>query len=387
MNVKNEVATKLFCFLYFCWGIFMLLYQAVNLKNNFSDLFLKIVNIVVFIGLLFCYLLILQNLNFKIYLSALIGAIIFFVLSFIPAHFQLGIIMITSFTFIIVGGNLNFNSILKTFIIFSSLILFFTILLNKFNIIQDMLPPLDSNIARVRSSLGFKYYSYASHIMFYFICAYVSYKKDKISYSELIILLITNYYIFYYTDTRTSFVLGTIFVIYALIKKIFNVKKGLIKFKIMDFIYSYSFILCLIIILGISFCLPSVTFESLNALLSGRLVLYVANLQKYGISLFGQSIMFNTVETNLNHYNYIDSAYLQTLVVDGIVFSVIIIILFTIANKMIVKEKNDTLAMAMLLIAVFAMFDPQLIWPWYSPFCILLGTCFRLNKHKVISVE
>lgn len=44
------------------------------------------------------------------------------------------------------------------------------------------------------------------------------------------------------------------------------------------------------------------------------------------------------------------------------------------------RHNDDDLSMALLLISVFAMFDPQLLWPWYSPFCLLLGKCIKLEK-------
>ena len=363
--------------------MFLLLYQAVNLPYNFDKNAVRIVNIVVIIGLILCYLFILQNLRYKIYFLSFVGEIVFLLLGIIPAKYQLGIIMITSFLFIIVAGYLDFNDILKTFIYFSSIILICTIFFNRFGLLHDILPVLGDGILRVRASLGFKYYSYASHIIFYLICAYIVYKRDKVSYVILILLQILNTWIYYNTDTRAPFILSTFFIGYVLIKKIFKLKMGLIKSKLMRFVYSFSYIICFIILWSISFWSSSSAFNILNIAFSGRLILNVSNLQRYGVPILGQSVNFITTNTGINSYNYIDSAYLQTLIVDGVIFFVIIMIMFTIIALRAVREENDNLAMALFLIAVFAMFDPQLFWPWYSPFCLLLGKCFNLNLINV----
>lgn len=381
MKINSKIITNLFCLLYFLWGTFTLLYQAVNIPFLISRTFNNIFNILIILGLVICYFLLLQDLDFKLSIIAFFGVLVVVFFSVIPAEYQvgLGIILFTSSMFIIVGGNINFNSILKTFIWFSSIILCFTIIFNKFGIIADGIT-MDLLSIRTRRSLGFKYYSYPAHIIFYLIGAVVVYRGKKITYFELLVLEIANTWIYLQTDTRTSFLLSSFLISYALIKKIFHCKKGLIKFKAMRVIYSFSFLISFLLICIISFRLSSARFVTLNKLFSGRLSLNAGNFSRYGLALFGRNITFNTSDPNF--YNYIDSAYLQILLIDGIVFFIVMMIMLTYTTIKITNEGNDSLAMVLFIISIFAMFDPQLIWAWYSPFCLLMGMCISLKSKK-----
>lgn len=379
MKINKNIITNLCCFLYFLWGTFILLYQSVNLPDIIGGTLNKMVNIFVVLGLLICYIFILCTIKSGINFVSILGGAVLISLSIIPVKYQvgLGIILFTSFVFIVVAGNIEFDKILKTFICFSSIILIATILLNKLGKIHDGVV-VDLLSYRVRKSLGFKYYSYPAHIIFYLICAVIVYRKDKISYIELIILQLLNTWIYSQTNTRASFILATLFVVYALVKKIFRWKNGLIKFKPMKILYSFSFIINFLLIWIFSFDLSPSLFIVLNKLFSGRLSLNVTNFSRYGIALFGRKITFNT--SDVNFYNYVDSAYLQTLLIDGLIFFVVIMFMLTFATYKSAENNDDNLSMALLLISIFAMFDPQLIWPWYSPFCLLMGSCIKLER-------
>lgn len=347
MKISKKLTTNLFCFLYFLWGTFTLLYQSVNLPNAIGGTVNKIVNMGVLFGLLICYIFILPSINNGINLLSIFGGAFLIVLSIIPAKYQvgLGVIFFTGFAFIVVAGNIEFNEILKTFIWFSSIILLTTMFLNKLGKVNDGVV-VDLLSFRVRKSLGFKYYSYPAHIIFYLICAVIVYRKEKISYIELVVLQLLNIWIYYQTDTRASFLLASAFILYVFVKKIFKWKNGLIKFKPMRFLYSFSFVINFILIWIFSFDLsPSA---------------------------------FNT--SDINFYNYVDSAYLQILLIDGLIFFIVIMTMLTLVTFRSARHNDDDLSMALLLISVFAMFDPQLLWPWYSPFCLLLGKCIKLEK-------
>lgn len=379
MKISKKLTTNLFCFLYFLWGTFTLLYQSVNLPNAIGGTVNKLVNMGVLFSLLICYIFILRSINNGINLLSIFGGAFLIVLSIIPVKYQvgLGIIFFTSFAFIVVAGNIEFNEILKTFIWFSSIILLTTMFLNKLGKLNDGVV-VDLLSFRVRKSLGFKYYSYPAHIIFYLICAVIVYRKEKISYIELVVLQLLNIWIYSQTDTRASFLLASAFILYVFVKKIFKWKNGLIKFKPMKFLYSFSFVINFILIWIFSFDLSPSAFNILNKLFSGRLSLNVTNFSRYGIALFGRKITFNT--SDINFYNYVDSAYLQILLIDGLIFFIVIMTMLTLVTFRSARYNDDDLSMALLLISVFAMFDPQLLWPWYSPFCLLLGKCIKLEK-------
>ncbi|MBM6959198.1 polysaccharide polymerase, partial [Lactobacillus gallinarum] len=128
---------------------------------------------------------------------------------------------------------------------------------------------------------------------------------------------------------------------------------------------------------------PATIFTKLDKALSGRLNLNVAAFQNWGIHFLGQKVKFTTVSAFGNravNYNYIDSSYFQNLIVNGWAFTAIIIIGFMFLCIRTVKEKKDILAVALMIVAIHAMFDPQLIWPWFSPFSLFIGKLFPLKK-------
>ena len=52
-------------------------------------------------------------------------------------------------------------------------------------------------------------------------------------------------------------------------------------------------------------------------------------------------------------------------------------------TRSVVKENNELLAVVLTLLAIHAMFDPQLLWLWYSPFAMLTGIkCFNPGQDR-----
>lgn len=398
MKNNSKVITIIFCILYFIWGFYSLLESSVNLSFPYEEKINLYLNIIIISGLILCYLLLLYLSNYNISIISLIGVLLLLVLSVIPAKYQLGIIIFTSFEFIIVGGNIDYDKILLTFILFSGITLIYTVILNKLDIAHNFITYNNFQInnfqidLRIRSSLGFKYYSYAAQIYFYWVCAYIVYRKEKIKYTVLIILEIINLFIFYNTNTRNPYWLTSCLIGYIIIKKITRFKKGLIQFKIFKVLFSFSFPICFFIVYWLSLKSSSKVFTIMNEALSGRLLLNLINWNRYGTNLFGQYVYFNTISTQ--YYNYVDSAYFQNLIINGIIFFIVIIVLFTVISITAVRSRDDILAIVLLLIAVHAIFDPQLLWAWYSPFPLLLGRCFNimhpllnLSNNSVIELE
>ena len=119
--------------------------------------------------------------------------IIFLILGIIFSKHQIGIAYVASFLLIVGAGTIDFKKLLKVFICFSSITLISTILLNMLKVIPSVVLLLDG---RLRNSLGFYYVSFASAIMFFYICAYLIYRGINITYKELIALVIADIFVF-----------------------------------------------------------------------------------------------------------------------------------------------------------------------------------------------
>ena len=235
---------------------------------------------------------------------------------------------------------------------------------------------------RMRTSLGFSYYTYASQLLFYFTLAYGVYKNRTITYWELALLELANLFVFYSTNTRNPFTLSTFFVICIFINKLVKDKFFSLELKPLKYIFIFIFPICFVSLVIITFYISANKFEEYNTLLSGRLWLNRLGIERWGIHVLGQKIAFNTFSNGVvsNNYDFIDSSYFQMLLVNGWLFFGIILILFTQVCREAVKQKNIFLSIALCLIAIHSMFDPQLLMPWYSPFCLLLGNTFAIRK-------
>ena len=154
------------------------------------------------------------------------------------------------------------------------------------------------------------------------------------------------------------------------------------------FLLEYCFPLGFVTVLIMTFLLPSNLFQNLNLILSNRLILNLNGFRNYGISLFGQKISFITMDTQgfvSSSYNYVDSAYLQALFLNGVLYLAIILVLSVILCKKIVKSQDLFFSIALVLMAIHAIFDPPLLWVWFSPFCLILGV---VNKQQnILNIE
>ena len=80
-----------------------------------------------------------------------------------------------------------------------------------------------------------------------------------------------------------------------------------------------------------------------------------------------------------NSYFYIDSFFIQTLLSYGVVGTVLILILFTMIMKKSIDSNNYYLVFIMSLMAIDGMFEPYMLWLWYTPFPFLIGKILRKN--------
>ena len=381
---KNKYICQIFCAVYFVWGLWLQIQNTVNIqferKTTIGRFITTIVIFLVFVLILLSF----KNVNKQdiLYLG------IFLYLGIISALHEAGLISFCAFLMAYLVKNVSINKILKTFILFSGLTLFLVVLLNGVGIVPDALQFYGLYTERVRSTLGFNYYSYAGEMIFYFICSYIILRKQNISYVELIFLYCVNYYIFHFTDARNPFILSTLFILFCLLIKVFNFKKNLFQNKFVKFGFEYCFPISFFIVLLLTFLLPINLFQKLNLVLSNRLILNLNGFHNYGVSLFGQKISFITMDTQgfvSSNYNYVDSAYLQALFLNGLLYLGIILVLSVIVCKKIFKTHNLFFSVALILMAIHGIFDPPLLWIWFSPYCLILGIANK--KQNELNIE
>lgn len=314
--------------------------------------------------------------------NKLIFEFIFIIISWIISKNSYGYVLFTSMLFVVAARNVDYISILKTFVFSSGLVLIGVLILNKFGLIASIY----SYQGRLRDSLGFSYVSYASQIIFYLVCAYVVVRNKKLKIIEILLIMLLNVYVYNSTKTTSPFYLTNIVLLIILLNKyIYKFRKIIASTEIF---FTGAFIINPIILLWIMFYSPSELYILFDRLTNNRMRLGVEGLRNYGVSLFGQKVDFIVKNSNwVNQYNYIDSSYIQSLVVNGLIFTVCILMLYTYTLYKSTKSKNVFLSTVLIAISIHSMFDPQFIWIWYSPFILLTGKFFKNEEKNVFGIR
>ena len=147
-------------------------------------------------------------------------------------------------------------------------------------------------------------------------------------------LIIGNYALYEFTDSRLTFGLGMLLLILTILIKFFSKFKRVLMNKILIGSYVVSGLLSLYFTIGYNHL--SEWHSNINEFLGGRLSLGYSTLKYYGYGLLGKKITlvgngldvdgYITTET----YDYVDNLYIQLLLKLGLLFLVIFILGMTI---------------------------------------------------------
>lgn len=268
--------------------------------------------------------------------------------------------------------NVCFDKVLKTYLWANGTGMLLILLSCKLGLIPDRF----YSDSRNRHSLGFGFPTTISNYWLYFILVYIAFRKERLTIIEGLILEGINYYFFTMTDTKNAFAVSTLALLMAFAQKLW---KGTYGKRILAFLIQH------IAFLG-TMCITILTFQwrragtviqSLNNLLSNRLLLSYEGVQKYGIRLFGQRIEWvggtRDFEVVYKEYNYVDSSYLQIMLTYGIIILLLLLIFYSLLGKAIVRAKDWYFGIALIMGAVHSIFDPQFLWMQYNIFLLALG--------------
>jgi polymerase for repeating unit of receptor polysaccharide len=295
-----------------------------------------------------------------------------------------GILNINVLFLVFSARDIDFRKLLGTFSVATFLVLCLTIYAGQKGIITNMFMSADGGY---RYSLGFNYVSFASQRMFFALCSYLMYRGKKISYMELLALFLATIYMYQQTSTSSPFYLSILILTYAL----FSIKIFKKEFIIGNFwskeLAHYGFIVALAIILYFCFYSSGNLFHFVDKFTHNRLRLSVEGFQNFGVHLFGQRISFSTLDIFGNfssNYNYIDSSFVQLLVIDGLIVSIFILFALTKVMRYFVSIRKDIVLACLGIMIIHGMFDPQMLVLRYSPLILFISRLFIMNSDNKI---
>lgn len=307
-----------------------------------------------------------------------------FIAMFIVAKNRDGLLDTNVLLLVFSARDIDFRKLLGTFSAATFLVLCLTIYASQQGIIANMFMKADSGY---RFSLGFNYVSFASQRLFFALCTYLMFRGKRVSYLELLALLLATIYMYRQTSTTSPFYLSILILTYALFSiKIFK-KEFIIGNFLSKALAQYGFIVALEVILYFCFYSSDNLFHLVDQFTHNRLRLSVDGFRNFGVSWLGQPISFTTLDMFGNftsNYNYIDSSFVQLLVIDGLIVSSFMLFALTKVMKYFISIQKDIVLACLGIMIIHGIFDPQMLVLRYSPLILFISRLFIMNPDNKI---
>ena len=321
---------------------------------------------------------------FRFHWQQLLIVTAFFIAMFIVAKNRDGLLDINVLLLVFSARDIDFRKLLGTFSVATFLVLCLTIYASQKGMITNMFMNADGGY---RFSLGFNYVSFASQRLFFALCTYLMFRGKRISYLELLALLLATIYMYQQTSTSSPFYLSILILTYALFSiKIFK-KEFIIGNFLSKALAQYGFIVALAVILYFCFYSSGNLFHLVDQFTHNRLRLSVDGFRNFGVSWLGQPISFTTLDMFGNftsNYNYIDSSFVQLLVIDGLIVSAFMLFALTKVMKYFISIQKDIVLACLGIMIIHGMFDPQMLVLRYSPLILFISRLFIMNPDNKI---
>lgn len=311
------------------------------------------------------------NTNYK--KRSIIYIVLFIVFFFLSYYRSNSRTMVLYSLIMLAAYNLSNEKIIKTTAYTQGLLLLMIILLSQTGIIMDYV--FDKG-TRERHSLGFTWTTLGPIIFFYFAMCFVYVHRKNLKWYTILILEGINIWLFRMTNTRMTFYLLTLFLVFFFLESINRKRfRYLSLFKGVYIIY--PFILWLLAILTCKFYnRNSQMWSNINGLLSGRLNYSQDALNNYGLGLFGNNIEwkgFSILNTSygVGEYNYVDSSYLQLTFNYGLIFTAVVMIIFSYGIYKAIKANDYYCVFVYIAVLTISLTEPQLMNFAFNPFSLL----------------
>ena len=381
------ISEKIYLFTLFIWVVVASLVTTTYFVR--LDGFLSLYRLLLYFTIIMLLIKELMNFPktlyyFRFHWQQLLIVTAFFIAMFIVAKNRDGLLDTNVLLLVFSARDIDFRKLLGTFSASTFLVLCLTIYASQQGIIANMFMNADSGY---RFSLGFNYVSFASQRLFFALCTYLMFRGKRVSYLELSALLLATIYMYRQTSTTSPFYLSILILTYALFSiKIFK-KEFIIENFWLSKIATYAFIIALMLTLYFCFYSSGDIFRLVDQFTHNRLRLSVEGFQNFGVSWLGQPISFTTLDMFGNftsNYNFIDSSFVQLLVIDGLVVGGFMLFALTNVMRYFVSIRKDIVLACLGIMIIHGMFDPQMLVLRYSPLILFISRLFIVNEDAKI---
>lgn len=385
MNIVVERSLIKKTILYIAYSVYLILgiiessFYAIYVQN-YSKIILLSCIILLVLG---------ESITFRVnYKDMMLGIVLIACFVYLYLFIGLGVSLIPLFMYS--TRNIDITGIIKISYIISVILLIIIILSSYLGVIENY---IYYDTTRERQYLGFRYALYPSSILCNIIFLKVYLEKERISWKSIILLLISSYILYTLTDSRLTFVLGLLILVFSAVNKINPSICEKILSRLLIFSYVFVGIISLYFTLNYNHLID--WQENLNEILGGRLSLGYSTLEFYGYGLFGREVELvgNGLDVNgivnSSSYNYVDNLYVQLLLKTGVLFLVFFIICMTYVTYLTYKQKNLYLYVILVVLALHGLIDDLILQIQYNSFWLLTTPVIYgilVNRRKTCTI-
>lgn len=285
------------------------------------------------------------------------------------------------YTLIVAAKGIDYHKILKYFTIILTISVLFTILSAKLGIIIGLVNYRGGDSPVIRYALGTLYPSNIAARIAYIWLAYTVIRKFNYAISDYIIGILLMVLSYVVTDTKNSMIMMIMTIILVLGKKYVVSLIKWLGIKVIMLISSVG--IAMYVCSSYIYNSKNIFLELVNKVLTHRLQYGHEAFERYNVSLFGQQIWEHGnggLHPAKGDYFYIDSSYVRVLMYFGIfVFLLLVGTLIYLQYQYFIIN-SYSLLVALILIMVSVLIDPQLTDMTYN--FIFLGLLANLGKFE-----
>lgn len=277
--------------------------------------------------------------------------------------------------------HIEFKKIARWALFLSTVLFLFIVLSSVTGKIPDYLDTV-THPGVTRHYLGFLYCLFPPTVLFNIEALYYYLRKDRLHWIELVLGLALAYLFYKLCDARLNFILNALMIVGIFVVR-YRQKwpKAFHKvFSKIAAVLPWLFIICAVFSIALSFGYnPHISWMAkIDTALGGRLRMGRLGFKHYGFSAFGQNIamlgngLSGSGLRGRGEYFYLDSLYVRFLLEYGVVFSALLLTIFTVAAYRLLHQKKYSLLVILSVLAIHAVVDDLILLPYYNTFLLII---------------
>lgn len=288
--------------------------------------------------------------------------------------------VVISFTVILAAEDIELEKTVKWLMAEIVFLVSFVMLSCRVGILEDYVYNNTASQSGLVHSYGFLYFSTLGYAGMLLMAGYLYLRRKRLKYKEIIGLFILNY-LWYHQVHCTELAYYVVILLLAAYICVYQFQWAHLQKKFWFFFATVlpaamCFFTVLMVLLYRQGCLPAVFLTAFPSI-KQRLIYMVYAFNEYGIHLFGTSfrmygndvVRYGEVPRN---YFYIDSGYFFSLLAYGIVFTGVILILYTLLYRYLYWRNDKFLYIWFGVMVIASTTNNFLLSVTYNPLIYLI---------------